>query len=88
MTVACRNYGRPVRGESRGEMRLREHGEFYRSPMTTPSKRIEQLRLFCLRTERYRIANRCQSPIAAPCSREKNGRLNGIAGRPSVGRFV
>jgi hypothetical protein len=32
-----------------GEMRLRERGLIYRSPMTTQSKRVEQLLSFCKR---------------------------------------
>jgi hypothetical protein len=52
------NHGHPVRGESRGEMRLREHGELYRNPVTMQSKRIEQLLSFCKRTKRCTTTDR------------------------------
>ena len=52
------NHGHPVHRESRGEKRLREHGELYRSQMTKRSMGTKKLLLICLRTSWYPIADR------------------------------
>jgi hypothetical protein len=52
------NHGHPVHRESRGEKRLREHEELYRSQMTKRSIGTKKLLLLCLRTFWYPIADR------------------------------